>query len=306
MWDGPIARDLERLWWVMLIVGVAVYTVVLVVLVVPVFRGRRDDAPDDGKRPDVPERTATRWIVAGGVLLPAVVLPVVLAMSVVTSRGLPQQAGEDGLVVEMTGHQWWWEVQYPNGVTTANEVHIPVGEPVELRFASADVIHAFWAPGLAGKIDALPDKTTSLVIEADRPGEYRARCAEFCGLQHAKMHSVVIAHPPDDFEAWLTAQSRPAGRATGDAARGEGVFLANGCGSCHTVRGTSESDQPGPDLTHFASRRTLTAALVSADIDSLERWITDPDMVKEGTTMPAMPLTGDELDALLVYLRSLE
>jgi cytochrome c oxidase subunit 2 len=316
--EGPVAGEIWDLWWLLLGLGVAVYVLVMGLLVAAVARRRRGEPDDHGdiavgaggapSRPPVPRRLASRWIVGGGLVLPLVVLPVVLASSVGTLRGIPQSAGQGGLVVEVVGHQWWWSVHYPDhGVTVANEIHIPVGRRVAFHLTSADVIHSFWVPKLAGKLDALPDGTNVLVVEAAEAGEYRGHCAEFCGLQHAKMGLLVVAEPPERFQAWVEDQRRPAAEpATASAAAGREVFAASGCGACHTVRGTGAAGTGGPDLTHVGSRRTLAAATVVNDPVHLARWLDDPASVKEGTRMPHTPLGERDLAALVEYLRGLE
>jgi cytochrome c oxidase subunit 2 len=304
---GPAAAELADLWWVLFGLGTAIYVMFLVLLGWPLLRRRaRAKAPaaDDGS--ELASRVAQRWIVAGGVVLPAVVLPVALGFSVAAMHALPSTAPRGSIVVEVVGFQWWWSVRYPaHGITTANEIHIPVGQPVELRLSSADVIHSFWVPSLAGKIDALPDHTNVLVIEADRPGEYRGQCAEFCGLQHAKMNLLVIAQPADEFAAWLAQQQAPArSPTTPTAARGQEVFLRSGCGSCHAVSGVAAGSADAPDLTHFGSRRTLAAGTLTNSRDALARWLRDPDDVKEGTPMAPTALSDQELDELLAYLET--
>lgn len=308
---GPVADEIAWLWWVLLVLGAAVYVLVVGLLVLPAVRRRLADGEGGEEvvaRPAVPRAVEKRWIVAGGVLLPSVVLPIALGLSVWTMRDIPQSAPSGSLVVEVVGYQWWWSIEYPDHqVVVANEMHIPVGEPVELRLTSADVIHSLWVPDLAGKVDALPDGTTTLVIEADRPGRYGGRCAEFCGLEHARMQMVVVAEPPDEFASWLEEQERPASPPGGpQAARGEDLFVDNGCGDCHTVRGTTAGTDEAPDLTHFGSRSTLSAVLIPSSTENLAAWIRDPDMVKEETGMPPAELTDEELDSLVAYLEGLE
>jgi cytochrome c oxidase subunit 2 len=211
-------------------------------------------------------------------------------------------------VVEIVGHQWWWEVRYSEeGVTTANELHIPVGRPVAIELTSADVIHSFWVPELAGKLDALPDGTNTLVIEAEEPGEYRSECAEFCGLQHAQMGLVVVAEPTEQFSSWVAGQQQPAQEPADETARrGRDVFAEAGCGSCHTVQGTEAEGADGPDLTHVARRPTIGAGAAPNAPDDLAAWVADPHTVKEGVAMPAADLTDEELEAVVAYLETLQ
>ncbi|HYD82403.1 MAG TPA: c-type cytochrome, partial [Opitutus sp.] len=192
-------------------------------------------------------------------------------------------------------------------VETANEIHVPVGRPVHLQLRSADVIHSFWVPRLHGKRDLIPGRDTSLWIRADREGEYRGVCAEFCGHQHAHMQFVVVAQPAEEFEAWL-AQQRTAARepTTERQKRGREVFFSATCVMCHTVRGTPAGSRVGPDLTHFGSRRTLAAAALPNERAELAKWVLDPQSVKPGVRMPPHAFETEDLEALLDYLESLE
>jgi cytochrome c oxidase subunit II len=307
--SGPAAKEISSAWWTLLVLGSAVYVLVLALLAAALLRRRTaGDSFAPETRPHTPGARGHWWVILGGVVLPAVVLVAALTASVAAMRRIPQTAPSGSLVIEVVGYQWWWSVRYPaEQVTVANEIHIPVGEPVALELTSADVIHSFWVPELAGKLDALPDGTTTLVIEADEPGEYRGLCAEFCGLQHAKMGIVVIAQPANEFATWIADQRRPAASpSTADSQRGEALFLQSGCAECHTVRDTVAAGVVGPDLTHVASRRTLLAATMLNTREDLARLIRDPDMVKDGIGMPATRLGDEELAALLAYLESLE
>jgi cytochrome c oxidase subunit 2 len=293
-----VAGEIADLGWVLLVLGAAGLVVFAAVLGAALFR-RRDPAGT--------ERSGIRWIVIGGVVMPVVVLVVVFGFTVQSMRAIPNAAPRDALTVEIVGHQWWWEVRYPyHQVVTANEMHIPVGRPVELRLTSADVIHSFWVPQLGGKLDLLPDRSNTLVLEADGPGEYRGQCAEFCGLQHAKMRFLAVAEEPERFASWLADQQQSAA-APADATTGEGrsVFLESGCASCHTIRGTSAAATKGPDLTHFASRRTIAAGTLPNTRSHLSDWIADPAAVKRGTQMQAIDLDDGEMAVLLDYLESL-
>jgi cytochrome c oxidase subunit 2 len=212
------------------------------------------------------------------------------------------------LRIHVTGVQWWWRVFYPEEqVTTANEIHIPTNRPVELLLDTNDVIHSFWVPRLHGKVDMIPGKTNTLVLQADTPGEYVGECAEFCGTQHARMHLRVIAQSPEEFDAWLQAQSQPApSPPEGILREGQQIFLGSACVYCHAIRGTNASGVIGPDLTHLASRRTLAAGTVPNTRGYLMGWIADPHGIKPGNRMPPTYLDADDLDALVTYLESLE
>ena len=303
--QGPEAESIADLWWLMLALGVAVFALVAVLLTAGLFRHR----PPAGTEPHVDDGVRSRrWIVGGGVALPLVVIGVVLAATVATMRDVSRAAPRGALVVDIVGHQWWWEVRYPEeGVTTANELHLPVGRPVAVQLTSADVIHSFWVPALAGKLDALPDGTNTLVLQADEPGQHRSACAEFCGLQHANMQLIVTAEPADAFASWVTEHQRPGAPPTAaQARRGQEIFLRTDCASCHTVRGTTAEGTEGPDLTHVASRPTLGAGALPNTAGDLAAWVSDPHTSKDGVLMPAPDLSDEELADLLAYLKSLE
>ncbi|MBS3940625.1 MAG: cytochrome c oxidase subunit II, partial [Actinobacteria bacterium] len=214
----------------------------------------------------------------------------------------------DAMVVEVVAEQFWWRVTYPDhGVMTANEIHIPTGQDVRVRVTSTDVIHSFWVPKLAGKVDATPGHTTEVVLESDEPGRFRGRCTEFCGLAHAQMVVHVVAQEPDEFDAWLEHQSRPQDIPTDDRLiAGREVFMSSSCVYCHTVDGHSAGNRIGPDLTHLASRETIAGGILPNDRGNLGGWIVDPQALKPGNLMPGTQLAGAELDALLDYLLSLE
>ncbi|MEX0658182.1 MAG: cytochrome c oxidase subunit II [Egibacteraceae bacterium] len=211
--QGPVARAMAELWWLMLALGVAVFVVFAVLLGIGLFRRPRDGGGANGDGGGAngddggPDRRAQRWIVGGGVVMPFVVIVVVFVATVRAMQAIPASAPPDAVVIDVVGHQFWYEVSYPEqGVTARNELHMPVGQPVALRLTSADVIHSFWVPELGGKLDMLPDGTNTLVLHADESGEYVARCAEYCGLEHAHMELTVIAEPEARFTAWVEGQ----------------------------------------------------------------------------------------------------
>lgn len=208
--QGPAAEAMADLWWLMLGLGVAVFLVFAVLLVTGLFRQPTSELPAD--------RRLGQWLTGWGVVAPLVILTVVFGATVWAMRVLPTQAPDDALVIEVVGHQWRYEVSYPDeGVSVTNELHLPTDRPIALRLTSADVIHSFWVPSLGGKMDMLPDGVNTLVLEASEPGEHESLCAEFCGLHHADMRLTVVAEPAEQFEEWVTEQ-REAGSA--DAGRG--------------------------------------------------------------------------------------
>jgi cytochrome c oxidase subunit 2 len=294
---SPAARDIASLWWILFAVSAVVVAAVTMLVLVAALRRRRSRRGG-----------GIGLVVVGGVVVPLVVLIglFVLTVAVLPSVSAPAP-GEGALTVEVVGHQFWWEVRYPErDVTTANEIHIPTHTPVELRVRTRDVIHSFWVPRLDRKIDMIPGRTNRILLQADRPGVYRGQCAEFCGLAHAQMAFLVVAQPRPAFDQWLAGQAADAADPTDEgAALGQEVFLSSTCVACHTVRGTPASATVGPDLTHLASRRWLAAGTVPNTRGYLGGWIADPQGIKPGARMPPTSLSGPELEALLDYLESL-
>jgi cytochrome c oxidase subunit II len=297
--QGPGARPAAELWWLMLWLGTAVFVLFAVLLVAAIVRGR------GGERSLLPEdrRLVGRWIVTGGVVLPAVVIVVVFWATLSAMRDTPAVASSDALRVEIVGHQFWYEIRYPDeGIVTANELHIPVGREVSLELRSGDVVHSFWVPELGGKVDMLPERTNTLILSADEPGEYPSRCAEFCGIQHARMGMLVVASEAEEFDAWVAEQRRAAEPAGEEARRGREIFVQADCTRCHAPPGRTATDATAPDLTNVAARRLLAGGVLENTPENLARWITEPQEIKPGVDMPATELTGEELDALLAYL----
>jgi cytochrome c oxidase subunit II len=237
---------------------------------------------------------------------------VVLALSIVNGKTTAGLTSKNPVTIQVVGHQWWWELRYPNSqadltVTGANEIHLPVGQPIVVLTASRDVIHSFWAPNVDGKRDLLPGYQSAFTFKIDKPGIYHGQCAEFCGEQHAHMGFEIVAESMDDFQNWLQQQRKPAVEPQDPTAiRGREVFLTHACVLCHTIRGTDAGSKVGPDLTHVASRRLLAATEISNAPGSLAGWISDPQRIKPGAKMPANPLPPGDLNALVTYLRSLQ
>lgn len=217
-------------------------------------------------------------------------------------------------MIRVIGHRWWWEVDYPDHqIVTANELVIPIGEPVGIELSSVDVIHSFWVPQLHGKMDMIPGRVTHFWMQADRPGIYRGQCAEYCGLQHAHMAFVVKALPPEQFVRWLESPgttARPSPEQSPvrsiEEDRGHRLFLRHGCSVCHAIEGTPASGQAGPDLTRIAYRETLAAGTIDNTPKNLLRWLAAPQEVKPGAKMPATEATKEELEAIVTYLLSLD
>lgn len=300
---GPQADAIAEHLWFFIAVCTVVYAAVVAALVHALFRRNRPEVAEsrDGRM---------RTVVASAAGVTVVIVIGFLVHAVWTGRELAALTSEEMLTIEVVGNQWWWQVQYKKGdtpyITTANEIHIPVGEPVRFELTARDVIHSFWIPNLHGKKDLIPGKTTSIVLQADRPGVYRGQCAEFCGLQHAKMAFLVIAQPPEEYQQWALQQQRSAREpVTPEQTRGMEVFVSSQCMVCHTIRGTTARGATGPDLTHLASRRTIGAATLPNRRGHLGGWILDPHSVKAGVRMPPNQFESDDFHALLSYLESL-
>src|SRR3954468_19761777 len=278
---GPQAAHIESLWWLTLAICTVVFLAILVAVAWAVMRKRRGDAatPPDISFITKKERGAELAVVAGlGVsLLGLIVLTVA---SFVTDRALASLGAPD-LQIDVTGHQWWWDARYDDQdkskiFTVANEIHIPVGKPVLLRLRADDVIHSFWVPNLSGKKDLIPGRDATLTLQADKPGEYRGQCAEFCGFQHAKMAFVVIAEPREQYDAWAQSQRAPAPQpASEQAQRGQEIFVSGRCAMCRAIRGARAQGQRAPDLPHLAGRQTLAAGTLPNTVGHLAGWILD-------------------------------
>ena len=296
---GPGARTINELWWLMF--GVATFVVLLVGgLVFTAIVRRR--APD----PRLSPPWARRLIYGGGVVFPLVVLAALWVL-VLHDIGALSDPGTQRLTVDVIGHQWWWEVRYPQqGVVTANDVHIPVGQPVELRLSTADVLHSFWVPELTGKTDMIAGRINHMTVEASNAGVYRGQCAEFCGLQHANMIFFVVAEPPATFQQWLSRQVQgPPAPTDPTLARGEQVFVNAACVACHAIKNTPANGTLGPDLSNIGGRLSIGAGAVPNDTGNLAGWIIDSQGIKPGNLMPRMQLPAQDLQALVAYLESL-
>lgn len=319
---GGAAARIASLWWVMFSISAAIFVLVLGLLLAAFLRRRRStsDTPVESGSGAANSGGAAgdlgrNWIVRGGIALPFVVLAVVFGYTMYTLGAIenPQgQAGQTAIQIKVVAKRWWWEVEYPQpGFKTANELHIPVGVPVQVQLDSTDVIHSFWVPELHGKMDVIPGHTNFITLQADQPGVYRGACAEFCGLQHANMGFLVVAQSQAEYEQWLASQKQPAADPTDPAAKqGQQVFVSSGCVFCHTVRGLDvKSIDPasihvGPDLTHVDSRLTIAGATLTNNTNNLAGWVSDPQHIKQGSDMSAV-INPQDLQSLLDYLKTL-
>ena len=307
---GPKAAAVYDFWWFLIVTSTVVFVIVVGALLFGALK-RRPRSPELAVPADAEHRVAR--IVGGAVAATALILAVFLTLNWQLERAIAAPNQANVLTVDVIGHQWWWEIQYPdsvnvsNWISTANEIHIPVNRPVRLRMTSRDVIHSFWVPNLSGKKDLVPGRVTETWFQADTPGVYRGQCAEFCGHQHANMALLVIAHRPDEFREWVAAARAPASEPY-DSLRqaGKQVFLAGSCSLCHSVGGTPAYGRVGPDLTHVGSRRTIAAGTLPNTRGHMAGWIIDPQRIKPGAYMPPNGLEPSQLDALLAYLEGLK
>lgn len=251
-------------------------------------------------------------IIGGGIVFPAAVLTALLVYTLIAAAALKDTGAPPAARIEVTGKLWWWRVRYLDEsgaaiMETANEIRIPVGRPVDLRLISDNVIHSFWVPNLAGKIDMIPGHVNRLRISADAPGVFRGQCAEYCGAQHANMALQVLALPIAEYDAWLAAQRKPAREPKSRQLQaGKRLFLRT-CAECHTVRGTKARGTAGPDLTHVGSRQSLAAAVLPNNIGSFAGWIAGSQHIKPGNKMPSFnQLSSEDLRAVAAYMESLE
>jgi cytochrome c oxidase subunit 2 len=297
---GNEAQHVAGAWWVMFGLATAVYVVVAGFILTAVVRGRRTTTGKPSRIKD----GAFVWI--GGIIVPAIVLLVIAVVTVRTTAAL-RKPERDALRVEITARDWWWDVRYPDQhIRVANEFHLPVGRPIELRITSDDVIHSFWVPQIGGKLDAVPGQPNFLRFTIEKTGVFRGQCAEYCGIQHANMAMYVHGDPPGLFERWIASQqSSRAEPASEMAARGALVFQSQACAGCHTVRGTAAQGTRGPELSDVASRRTLGAGALENTPDNLRAWITNPQRFKPGAQMPPIPMSSDDRTAIVAYLETL-
>ena len=305
------ARAVAGLWWWMFGVGMVIWlgVTVLALWAARAKRGQRE-SDDLYHLPPETHRRLER-VVAGGVFATILILAGFLIYDFSVGRLLAQHPPR-AITINVIGHQWWWEIQYDDPdpskrVGTANEIHVPVGEPVQFKLSAADVIHSIWAPNLNGKRDLIPGYVSSWWFTADTAGIYRGQCAEFCGLQHAQMAFYIVAEPPVKFAAWLAAASTPNDPPTDSTlVAGKQVFMSSGCAVCHSIGGTEAHASVGPDLTHFKSRTSLAAGTLANTRANLTRWIENPAAIKPGVRMPALPFKPAELNALVSYLETLK
>lgn len=311
---GPAGDPVTVLNWGLLAISIAVTVLIGCLVLWASLRKRPPLQNDESGRPPIgPARGGMSWIYFG-VGISTLVLFASAVWTIMTLSAVAAPSGRPMMTIDITAHQWWWEVRYSGAnptqnFVTANEIHIPVGQPVRLKLDSADVIHSFWIPKLAGKTDVIPGQTNYAWLQADRAGDYRGQCGEYCGAQHAHMAMHVIADAPNEFEAWrqqqLAASTPPQAPA---ALHGMQVFADN-CSVCHTVRGAPIAPAHGilgPDLTHLMSRNMIASGTLPNNIGYLSGWVADPQALKPGSRMPSVGLAPQDLHAVVDYLETLK
>jgi cytochrome c oxidase subunit 2 len=305
---APQADEIHKLFLIFFGVAAFIWSAVMLALLIGLLRSKPERNDPLQTNPSS-ERSAGQTIFG----LSLATVAIVLTLSVLSYLAQRTVFAKDGNnpVIRVIGHQWWWEVQYEGPpdqrFTTANEIRIPVGQPVAIKLETRDVIHSFWVPSLSGKMDQINAQENDLQLTATKPGVYRGQCAEFCGMQHAHMGFEVVAMPPDQYAEWRANQLKSVQPPQDpEAQQGELVFRGRGCAVCHTITGTQAGGNLGPDLTHLASRRTIAAATLPLTPGNLAGWISDPQHIKPGNRMPPVQLDGRQLSALVRYLGSLQ
>ena len=309
--SGARAYPVVQLTWAVIGISIAVMVIIALLVLVACLK-RKPPAPStpDGKAPIGREGPGLEWIYIG-TGLSTLVLLVVSVWTMMTINAVATPPNQPGLTIEVHGRQWWWEALYVSDqpskmFRTADDIHIPVGIPVQLNLIGDDVIHSFWVPALSGKMDTVPGQTNTLWIEADKPGVYRGQCTEYCGQQHAHMGFTVTADPPEAFQAWWAHQLEPAPEpANSQVAQGQAVFVTR-CGACHAVRGSAAGGRVGPDLSHLKQRASLAAATLPNNSAQLSAWIADPQHIKPGSYMPRLDISGPDLASIRSYLDTLK
>jgi cytochrome c oxidase subunit 2 len=306
--DGSPAKAIFDYTILVLVICAVIFIIVAGLLVYTVTRFRRRAGDDEHEPPQV---YGSNQIELAWTVLPILI---VFVLSLVTARTIAEIQNAPpppkALQVTVVGHQWWWEIRYPElGIVTANELHVPASDaaqprPTFLKLESADVAHSFWIPQLAGKTDLIPNRDNQMWIAPMTPGTYLGNCAEYCGTQHARMLIRVIVHSPGEFETWAAAQQRDA-VSDSQVKAGRDLFFSTACVNCHTIKGTEANGKFGPDLTHLMSRETLGSGAALNAPETLRKWVRNPQRLKEGCYMPDMQITDEEVDQMVRYLLTL-
>lgn len=308
--ESPQAQAMYELFLQVLWISAGIFIIVTGLIVIAIIKGRnRTELPvqDFGSH-----KKEIFWMI--GPVLIVLWLTAISAKLILTMNAVPKAhpAREMTADADLTvvGHQWWWEIKYNGtGVTGANEIHIPRGKKIRVKLESADVIHCFWVPQLARKMDVIPGRDNYIWLEADKAGVYQGRCAEYCGTQHAWMNFKVYVHSASDYKKWLSGESvQPPGPSDSesDAVAGEQLFFSQTCVNCHAIQGTTATATIGPDLTYVARRKELGGGVIENSTENLARWLKDPQKIKPGSKMPDFNLSNEEVAQLVAYLESLK
>ena len=307
---GPAAQILAELGWPSLCFFTLVSIVMAVLLVLVAARRTGSFAAHAPVR----SKGGLGWVVIGGFIIPGIAFTAAYVCTIGSLRAFPMAERAPGPAqIRVIGHQWWWDVEYLMGddsqhFKTANEIHVPTDQPIEIELVSADVIHSFWVPRLHGKVDLIPGLVNHIEIRAPQPGTYQGSCAEFCGLQHARMRLLFVSQTPADFAAWIAHQRQPANSpATAQASHGQAVFLGGPCPVCHAIQGTPALAAAGPDLTHIGGRQAIAAGWLPEGVATLHAWLMNAPSLKPGVQMPTLTwFNGPDLHDLVAYLEGLK
>lgn len=307
--ESPQAEAIYDLFLLVLLISAVIFFIVAGLIVVALWRGRaRANLP---KQVFGNEKAEMYWMVGPVIILlwiTAISTKLILTFNAVPKIEAPQDAIAGDADLTVTGHRWWWEIRHnDSGIVAANEIYIPTGKKIRVKLQSVDVIHCFWVPQLARKMDVIPGRDNYIWLEANKPGVYQGRCAEYCGTQHAWMNFKVYALSPDEFEKWEAGErTPPASPAAVDAIAGERLFFAHTCSNCHTIQGTSARATIGPDLTKIGSRKELGGGAIENSTENLTRWMKNPQAIKPGCKMPNFNLNDEHARQLVAYLESLD
>jgi cytochrome c oxidase subunit 2 len=297
--SGEKAAPVVALTWGVMVISLAVIIIITALLAAAIWKNPSRVMAVGEKTAIGPDEGGHNWLWIG-VGLSSLVLLFTVVWTVVVLADIQAPGVKPDVTIEVTGRQWWWQVHYITGderdFITANEIHIPTGEPIRLKLIGGDVIHSFWVPQLAGKMDAIPGQINETWIEASKPGVYQGQCTEYCGVEHAKMLFRVVAQSPADFRAWWTHQLAPA-----SAASGQQAFVKN-CGRCHSMRGTAANGALGPDLSHVMARQTIASGVLPNNARMIAAWIANPQSFKPGSLMPAVKLSDSDRAGITAYL----
>lgn len=300
---GTTAEIQERLIWLAIYIMSLVVTVVTLILIYVLIRYRRkrgDDTPP--KQVEGNNLLEAIWVI-----VPIILIAILAVPTVTTTFSLDQvQADENAITVKVVGAQFWWQFEYPDyGIVTAQELHIPVGTKVNLELETRDTLHSFWVPRLSGKTDLISGRTNFMWMEAQKPGTYIGKCAELCGDSHALMDFLVVAESREDFDRWVESMKNPQTEPTNALSEQGQQIFAQSCAGCHAVAGTEFAGTSGPDLTGFGNRQKVAGIKDNTD-ENVAQWIKDPASMKPGSLMPAMPLSDEDVEALVAYLKDLK